>query len=67
MPSSIDLKALKIYQQVFIYITPIVTNLGLINIAVVVVRLHWFRKRFRRVGMLFVQSDSNSLKLMRWW
>ncbi|KAH7386647.1 potassium transport protein 1 [Phaeosphaeria sp. MPI-PUGE-AT-0046c] len=43
----IDVKDLRLYQQVFVYITPIVTNLGFINIIVVVVRLRWFRQRFK--------------------
>lgn len=45
------MKALKTYQQIFIYVTPIVTNLGFVNIIVVVVRLRWFSKRFKAVGM----------------
>ncbi|KAF2267453.1 hypothetical protein CC78DRAFT_577164 [Lojkania enalia] len=45
--NTIDVKALKTYQQLFIYFVPIITNLGFINILVVVVRLHWFRKRFK--------------------
>jgi hypothetical protein len=34
----------------FIYVTPIVTNLGFVNIIVVVVRLQWFSKRFKGLG-----------------
>ncbi|KAF2188061.1 potassium transport protein 1 [Zopfia rhizophila CBS 207.26] len=45
--NTVDVKALKTYQQIFIYITPIVTNLGFVNIIVVVVRLRWFRQRFK--------------------
>lgn len=48
--ASVDVKALKTYQQIFIYITPIVTNLGFVNIIVVVVRLRWFSKRFKDLG-----------------
>ncbi|KAK2809591.1 hypothetical protein FQN50_003645 [Emmonsiellopsis sp. PD_5] len=40
-----DVKDLKTYQQVYIYLIPIFTHLGFINILVVVVRLHWFKKR----------------------
>lgn len=47
---SVDVKALKIYQQIFIYIVPIVTNLGFVNGVVVVVRLRWFSKRFKDIG-----------------
>jgi hypothetical protein len=46
---SIDLKSLKTYQQVFLYLTPMMTNLGFVNIGVIVVRLRWFRRRFRGV------------------
>lgn len=45
--NTVDVKALKTYQQIFIYITPIVTNLGFVNIIVVVVRLRWFSRRFK--------------------
>ncbi|KAF2689254.1 potassium transport protein 1 [Lentithecium fluviatile CBS 122367] len=48
--NTVDVKALKTYQQLFIYVVPIVTNLGFVNVAVVVVRLHWFRKRFKGVA-----------------
>jgi hypothetical protein len=47
---SVDLKDLKKYQQVFVYITPIITNLGFINIIVVVVRVHWFKQLFKGMG-----------------
>lgn len=45
----VDVKALKTYQQIFLYITPIVTNLGFINILVVVVRLRWFGQRLNDI------------------
>ncbi|KAI1740313.1 potassium transporter [Xylaria scruposa] len=41
----IDVKALKLYQQLYVYFIPIITNLGFVNIAVVIVRLYWFRKK----------------------
>jgi hypothetical protein len=41
---------LKTYQQVYIYLIPILGNLGFINILVVVVRLRWFEKRLKAVG-----------------
>lgn len=47
-----DIKDLKLYQQIFIYITPIITNMGFINVIVVAVRLRWFRQRFKGAGML---------------
>ncbi|KAK2789776.1 hypothetical protein FQN52_005902 [Onygenales sp. PD_12] len=43
--NTFDVKDLKTYQQVYIYLIPMFTNLGFINILVVVVRLHWFKKR----------------------
>lgn len=48
--NTIDVKALKTYQQLVIYFFPIVTNLGFVNIAVVVVRLYWFEKTLRKHG-----------------
>lgn len=47
---SIDVNTLKTYQQVYIYLIPILANLGFINIIVVVVRLYWFEKHLRSVG-----------------
>ncbi|KAK5174893.1 uncharacterized protein LTR77_000029 [Saxophila tyrrhenica] len=47
---SIDVKALETYQQLVIYFFPIITNLGFINILVVVVRLWYFEKRLKIVG-----------------
>lgn len=46
------MKDLKTYQQIVLYFTPMITNLGFVNIVVVVVRLRWFRQRFKDVGML---------------
>lgn len=46
----VDVKALKTYQQLFIYIVPIITNLGFINIIPVAVRLRWFKKRLQRLN-----------------
>ncbi|KAL4896829.1 cation transport protein-domain-containing protein [Aspergillus ambiguus] len=49
--NTIDVKELKLYQQLFIYFVPIVSNLGFINIIVVCVRLWWFRKRLDEIGL----------------
>lgn len=46
----VDVKDLETYQQLFIYFIPIIANLGFINIIVVVVRLHWFERRLKRIG-----------------
>ena len=51
--NSVDLKELKTYQQLYLYFGPIVTNLGFINIMVVVVRLWWFRKHLMKLGIVF--------------
>ncbi|EDN02210.1 hypothetical protein HCAG_00074 [Histoplasma mississippiense (nom. inval.)] len=45
-----DVKDLKTYQQLFIYVIPIISHHAFINIAVVLVRLHWFRKRLDEIG-----------------
>ncbi|KFY67643.1 hypothetical protein V497_00265, partial [Pseudogymnoascus sp. VKM F-4516 (FW-969)] len=42
--NTVDVKELKTYQQVAIYLIPIFTNLGFINVIVVAVRLYWFDK-----------------------
>ncbi|KAJ5820089.1 hypothetical protein N7474_005680, partial [Penicillium riverlandense] len=50
--NTIDLKALKTYQQVYLYVIPTLGNLMLINIAVVVVRLWWFEKHLNEIGTI---------------
>lgn len=47
---SVDVKALKTYQQLYIYFIPILANLGFVNILIVVVRLYWFEKRLKHAG-----------------
>ncbi|KAI9758447.1 MAG: hypothetical protein M4579_003077 [Chaenotheca gracillima] len=47
--NTIDVNQLRTYQQVVIYIMAMIANPIVIHSAVVFVRLHWFRKRFRRV------------------
>ncbi|OJI99684.1 hypothetical protein ASPVEDRAFT_39063 [Aspergillus versicolor CBS 583.65] len=49
--NTVDVKDLKTYQQLYIYFIPILTNLGFINILVVVVRLHWFEKRLKEAAI----------------
>ena len=51
MAARVDVKDLSTAQQFVIYIFPIITNLGFINIAVVVVRLVWDEKRLKQLGM----------------
>jgi hypothetical protein len=45
---------LETYQQVFLYVVPIITNIMFINGMVVLVRLYWFRLRLKEeIGMSF--------------
>jgi hypothetical protein len=46
----VDLKELKLYQQLVVYFIPLLANLQVINTALVLVRLHWFEKRFKDIG-----------------
>ncbi|KAF5586466.1 potassium transporter TRK-1 [Fusarium pseudocircinatum] len=48
--NTIDVKDLKTYQQLYIYFIPILTNLGFINIVVVIVRLFWFKSHLKRLA-----------------
>ena len=52
--SRVDVKDLKTYQQVYIYIIPIITNLGFVNIAVVLARIWWFRQQLKTAGKLLL-------------
>ena len=45
---SIDVKSLRTYQQLVLYFFPMVTNLGFVNIIVVVVRLWYFEKHMKQ-------------------
>jgi len=48
--SRIDVNELKTYQQVYIYLIPILGNLGFINIIVVIFRVRWFEKHLQAIG-----------------
>jgi hypothetical protein len=63
---SIDLKELKTYQQVYLYLIPILGNLGFINIIVVVVRLHWFEKHLRAVCKMTTSPELTKLSADHW-
>ncbi|KAL4916719.1 cation transport protein-domain-containing protein [Aspergillus aurantiobrunneus] len=52
--NTVDVKSLRLYQQLYLYFIPIFTNLGFINILVVVVRLHWFEKRLKATGKTWI-------------
>ncbi|KAL8399860.1 hypothetical protein RB594_000325 [Gaeumannomyces avenae] len=45
--NTIDVKELKTYQQIFLYVIPIITNLCFVNVMVVVIRLYWFQKHMK--------------------
>lgn len=47
--NTIDVKDLKLGQQLVIYVFPIITNLAFVNIGVVLVRLRYFKKRLREI------------------
>ncbi|KAF7177737.1 hypothetical protein CNMCM7691_006171 [Aspergillus felis] len=54
--NTVDINRLKTYQQVYIYIAPIISNLGFINILVVIVRLRWFEKRLKEIAPAFLRQ-----------
>ncbi|KAJ5180530.1 hypothetical protein N7492_003740 [Penicillium capsulatum] len=48
--NTVDIKELKTYQQVYIYLIPILGNLGFINIIVLVFRVRWFEKHLKAIA-----------------
>ncbi|KAF5862207.1 hypothetical protein ETB97_011912 [Aspergillus alliaceus] len=54
--NTVDVNILKTYQQVYIYVTPIISNLGFVNIIVVVVRLRWFNNRLKEAAPSFLRQ-----------
>ncbi|CAG7558040.1 unnamed protein product [Fusarium equiseti] len=60
--NTIDVKALKTYQQLYIYFIPIFTNLGFINIIVVVVRLYWFKRHLKRLAPQMLDRRSEDVE-----
>ncbi|KEY71269.1 hypothetical protein S7711_02375 [Stachybotrys chartarum IBT 7711] len=58
--NTVDVKDLETYQQVYIYIIPFITNLGFINIAVVIARLYWFRQRLAKTAQATRVSDEEA-------
>jgi hypothetical protein len=60
--NTIDVKNLKTYQQVYIYIIPVITNLGFVNIAVVLVRLWWFRQRLATAEPASLRRDDEDVE-----
>lgn len=57
----VDVKNLKTYQQLYLYFIPMFTNLGFINIVVVIARLYWFEKSIERNGESFTSPTRRSL------
>ncbi|KAF4979592.1 hypothetical protein FZEAL_4221 [Fusarium zealandicum] len=53
--NTVDLKLLKTYQQLYLYFVPMFTNLGFVNILVVIVRLFWFRKYLKNAAPILLQ------------
>lgn len=39
------------YQQLYLHVIPMITNLGFINPFVVAVRIYWFRKKLKQMSM----------------
>ncbi|KAL2220435.1 potassium uptake transporter [Thermoascus aurantiacus ATCC 26904] len=58
--NTIDVKDLKLYQQLVIYFIPLLANIGFINPIVVFVRLYWFKKKLQRDRMLSQPLDTSS-------
>ncbi|KAL2695878.1 hypothetical protein AAEP93_003178 [Penicillium crustosum] len=56
--NTVDVKALKTYQQVYIYIIPILGNLGFINIIVVVFRVRWFEKHLKAIAPHLLRPET---------
>ncbi|KAK8013586.1 hypothetical protein PG991_009179 [Apiospora marii] len=59
--NTFDVKDLKTYQQVYIYLIPIITNVGFVNIMVVAVRLYWFKKKFKAVAPSYWRPDPEAV------
>ncbi|KAF7715362.1 Uncharacterized protein PECH_001427 [Penicillium ucsense] len=55
--NTVDVKELKTYQQVYIYLIPMFTNIGFINILVVVFRLRWFEKHLKKVAPKYMRPE----------
>jgi len=49
--NSVDVKNLKVAQQLVLYFFPIITNLCFVNIGLVFIRLSCFEKRLKSLGM----------------
>ncbi|EHA51422.1 potassium transporter [Pyricularia oryzae 70-15] len=61
--NTIDLKELKMYQQLYLYVIPMITNLGFINPFVVAVRIYWFRKKLKQMRPSISRPDPEAVVL----
>ncbi|KAI1855943.1 hypothetical protein JX265_012026 [Neoarthrinium moseri] len=55
--NTVDVKDLQTYQQLYLYFIPIFTNLGFINIVVVIVRLHRFHQSIQKKASSLAHRD----------
>ncbi|ETS86288.1 hypothetical protein PFICI_00116 [Pestalotiopsis fici W106-1] len=60
--NTVDVKNLKTYQQLYLYFIPMLTNLGFINIIVVIARLYWFEKSIKRNALSIQQEGTSGLQ-----
>lgn len=51
---SVDVKELMLYQQLYIYFIPIMTNIAFIMPFTVLVRLLWFRKHLKKTSLSYL-------------
>ncbi|EFQ99168.1 potassium transporter 1 [Nannizzia gypsea CBS 118893] len=47
--NTVDFKGLSIFQQLVLYISPVLGNICFINFIVVLVRLYWFESKFKEI------------------
>lgn len=58
----IDVNLLATYQQLYCFIIPIFTNIGFVNVLVVVVRLYWFRQHLKKIGKALVSCNNSYIR-----
>uniref|UniRef100_A0A1Y1LKR3 Uncharacterized protein n=1 Tax=Photinus pyralis TaxID=7054 RepID=A0A1Y1LKR3_PHOPY len=56
-----NLNELKLYQQLYLYFTTVFTQMGFVNILVVVVRLYWFNKHLSSFDAMFSKALLSSM------
>ncbi|KAI8666020.1 Potassium transport protein [Fusarium keratoplasticum] len=54
--ATVDLKELRVYQQLYLYFVPMFANLVFINIIVVVVRLFWFNRHLKKAAPFLLRQ-----------